>query len=283
MLKIQSLTTAVRQVVQDKATECPFTGEYADSEQPGTYLCRQCGLALFRAQSKFHSGCGWPSFDEEIVGAVAKKPDADGQRVEIVCSQCDAHLGHVFTGEGFTAKNTRHCVNSVSLDFVEDLVVKETEEAMVAGGCFWGVDYFLKQLPGVVKTEVGYCGGHKNNPTYNEVCAGGTGHLEAVRVVYDPSKTSYEKVLQHFFAIHNPTQAHGQGPDRGEQYLSAVFYYDEAQKRTALALIEALKQQGHHVVTRVLPVSTFWPAEEYHQNYYEKSGKKPYCHGGDWR
>ena len=282
MLKSQSLPDIVLHVVRDKSTEYPFTGGYNDHDQPGTYLCRQCGLALFRAQTKFHSGCGWPSFDNDIAGAVARHPDADGHRTEIVCSRCHAHLGHVFTGEGFTVNNIRHCVNSVSLDFVNDLIVQDTEEAIVAGGCFWGVEYFLKQLPGVIKTEAGYTGGHKDNPTYNEVCAGNTGHLEAVRIVFDLTKTSYEKVLQHFFEIHNPTQGDGQGYDRGEQYLSAVFCYDDVQRKIVLSLIKQLEQQGYKVATRILPVSPFWPAEAYHQNYYEKERKKPYCHGG-WK
>ncbi|OGT45098.1 MAG: peptide-methionine (S)-S-oxide reductase [Gammaproteobacteria bacterium RIFCSPHIGHO2_12_FULL_41_20] len=279
MLKTASLATTILQVVCDKATEYPFTGEYQNKDQPGTYLCRQCGHALFRAKMKFHSSCGWPSFDDVITNSITKKPDADGHRTEIVCTYCDSHLGHVFTGEGFTIKNTRHCVNSASLDFVDDLQINNTEEAIVAGGCFWGVEYFLKQFPGVVKTEVGYTGGHKHNPSYNEVCSGSTGHIEAVRVVYDPNKTSYEKVLHYFFEIHNPTQADGQGPDRGEQYLSAVFYYDDVQKNTVTTVINQLKQQGQNIITRVLPVSTFWPAEAYHQNYYEKTGGKPYCHG----
>lgn len=277
-LKTKSLTPTILNIVQDKGTEHPFTGEYNDFEDVGTYLCRQCGLPLFRSQTKFHSGCGWPSFDDEIAGAVKREADADGRRTEILCSRCDAHLGHVFSGEGHTIKNTRHCVNSLSLDFVADLNVKDTEEAIFAAGCFWGVEHYFKKLPGVLKTEVGYSGGHKDNPTYKEICNGDTGHYEVIRVVYDPSKVNYEQVVKYFFEIHDPTQADGQGPDLGEQYLSVVFYYNDTQKKIAQQLISALESKDYKIKTKVLPVATFWQAEEYHQDYYAKTGKQPYCH-----
>lgn len=278
IIKTTSLIPLVLKIVRDKATEYPFTGEYTDLEQAGTYLCRQCGLALFRSQNKFHSGCGWPSFDNEIPTVVKRLPDQDGHRTEILCTRCDAHLGHVFTGEGFTNKNLRHCVNSASLDFVADLTVTDTEEAIFAAGCFWGVEYYLKKLPGVIKTEVGYTGGHQDNPTYEQVCAHQTGHLEAIRVLYDPSKINYETLSRYFFETHDPTQANGQGPDIGQQYLSAVFYYDDQQKYIVETLIAKLKNKGLNIVTLVLPVKTFWPAEDYHQDYYAKVVKEPYCH-----
>jgi peptide methionine sulfoxide reductase msrA/msrB len=276
--KTASLPALILSVTQHKGTEPPFSGEYNDFGDSGSYLCRQCGLALFRSQTKFHSGCGWPSFDEEIQGAVSVKPDADGMRTEIVCSRCNAHLGHVFTGEKLNAKDVRHCVNSLSLDFVANLTVKDTEEAIFAAGCFWGVEYYLKQLPGVLKTEVGYTGGVTLNPTYQQICDGMTGHYEAIRVIYDPEQISYEALTRYFFEIHDPTQTNGQGPDLGEQYLSAVFYYDEKQKQIAQQLINQLEDGGYSVATKLLPVKVFWPAEVYHQNYYEKTGKQPYCH-----
>ena len=277
-LKTNSLPLPTVQIIRDKSTEYPFTGEYNDWTGAGTYLCRQCGLALFRSQTKFHSACGWPSFDEEIVGAVKRVPDADGRRTEIVCSRCQAHLGHVFQGEGLTEKNIRHCVNSLSLDFVNDLTVNDTEEAIFAAGCFWGVEYYFKKLSGVVKTEVGYTGGKKENPLYEEVCSHGTGHVEAIRVLYDPKKVSYEQIVKYFFEIHDPTQVNGQGPDIGEQYLSVIFYYDEQQKNTAQKLIAELERKGLQIATRLLPISVFWRAETYHQDYYEKTHKQPYCH-----
>jgi peptide methionine sulfoxide reductase msrA/msrB len=278
LLKTTTLTPQLIRIIRDKATEYPFTGAYDKLDEAGTYLCRQCGLALFRSQTKFHSGCGWPSFDEEIKGAVAREKDADGHRTEIVCARCHGHLGHVFQGEGLTAKNIRHCVNSASLDFVSDLKVEDTEEAMFAAGCFWGVEYYFKKLPGVLKTEVGYSGGHTENPTYEEICRGNTGHFEVIRVVYDPKKINYETLTKYFFEIHDPTQTTGKGPDLGQQYLSVIFYYDEAQKKIAENLIAQLQEKKYSVATKMLPVKVFWPAEDYHQDYYAKTGKNPYCH-----
>lgn len=278
LLKTASLTPEAIEVILNKATEYPFTGEYNELDEAGTYLCRQCGLALFRGQSKFHSACGWPSFDDEIPGTVLRQRDLDGERIEILCARCQAHLGHAFAGEGFTAKNIRHCVNSLSLDFVPDITVKDTEEAIFAAGCFWGVEHYFKKFPGVLKTQVGYSGGHKDHPTYQEICNGDTGHYEVIRVIYDPSKTSYEEITKYFFEIHDPTQKDGQGPDLGEQYLSVIFYYDDEQKNIAEKLIQKLSQKGLSIATKTLPVRTFWPAEDYHQDYYVKTGKEPYCH-----
>lgn len=276
--KLASLTPLQKRIICHKATEYPNTGEYNEIMTKGTYLCRRCGLALFRAASQFHSGCGWPSFDEEIAGAVKTEPDSDGRRLEILCMRCDAHLGHVFTGEHFTHKNIRHCVNSASIDFVADTHVLDTEEAIVAGGCFWGVEHFLKKLPGVLKAESGYSGGIKENPSYEQICQGNTGHYEVVRVIFDKAKIDYRQVIKRFFEIHDPTQRNGQGPDLGMQYQSAIFYYDEEQKSDAEELISLLKRRGFDVATKLLPVQTYWPAEAYHQQYYDKHQKLPYCH-----
>jgi len=278
ILKTDSLIPIVRDIMLDKATERPFTGEYEEFDQAGTYLCRQCGLALFRAQHKFHSGCGWPSFDEEIKNAVKRELDQDGQRTEILCARCNGHLGHVFHGEAYTAKNLRHCVNSLSLDFVADEKIEDTAEAIFAAGCFWGVEYYFKKLPGVLKTEVGYSGGDHANPSYQDVCEKYTGHYEVIRVIYDPKKIDYETLTKYFFEIHDPTQTDGQGPDHGQQYLSRIFYYNEEQKNIANQLIQQLITKGYNVTTRLLPVDIFWRAENYHQDYYQKTGKQPYCH-----
>lgn len=278
LIKTKSLPKPLLRIIQDKGTEAPFSGIYQDFKGPGTYLCRQCGLAAFRAQHQFHSGCGWPSFDQEIPGAVKQVPDADGRRTEILCSRCGAHFGHVFRGEGFTNKNTRHCVNAASLDYIENETVLDTEEAIFAAGCFWGVEYYLKKLPGVLKTIVGYTGGRTENPSYQEVCQGNTGHIEAIRVVFDPTLISYENLAKYFFEIHDPTQKNGQGPDLGEQYLSVIFYYDENQKNISENLIQILKKMNYDVATTLRPVSPFWPAEDYHQDYYSKNHKAPYCH-----
>lgn len=265
-------------VVKDKDTEHPFTGIYDSWDKPGTYLCRQCGLALFHSSTKFNAACGWPSFDEEIQNAVTRHPDFDGQRVEILCQRCDAHLGHVFQGEGFTNKNTRHCVNSLSLDYVENLHVLDTEEGLFAAGCFWGVEYYFKKLKGVLKTEVGYSGGHTPYPSYQSVCEGHTGHLETIRVLFDPTQLTYQQLVKYFFEIHDPEQSDGQGPDKGSQYLSAIFYENLEQHKIAENIIHLLANQGFEVSTKIIPATIFWKAEEYHQDYYQKSGKVPYCH-----
>ena len=276
--KTASLTPAARRIICDKSTEAPHSGAYNDVVTLGTYLCKRCGLALFRAHSQFTAGCGWPSFDGAIADAVKKGPDHDGVRTEILCSRCDGHLGHVFTGEHFTAKNSRHCVNSAAIEYVEDNSVLDTGEALLAGGCFWGVDYYLRRVPGVLNVEVGYCGGNTTHPTYDEICHGNTGHYEVVRVVFDLAKTTYTHVLKRFFEIHDPTQRSGQGPDLGQQYQSAVFCYNQSQHEQTEALIQLLKDKGYDVATRILDVQPFWAAEEYHQNYYAKLDKQPYCH-----
>ncbi len=276
--KIASLMPVTREIICDKATERPHSGQYNTLLTSGTYLCRRCGLALFRADSQFSASCGWPSFDESIATAVKQSPDADGRRIEILCSRCDGHLGHVFVGEQYTQKNARYCVNSRAIDFVNDTTVIDTEEALVAGGCFWGIDYYLSQLPGVLKVEVGYSGGTLANPTYDDVCSGRTGHYEVARVLFDVAKTNYFTVLKRFFEIHDPTQRTGQGPDLGPQYQSAVFYYHQAQKTQLTALIKSLHEKGYEVVTRLLSAAPFWPAEAGHQQYYQQHQKLPYCH-----
>ena len=281
MEKLQ-LTPLEKYVIEEKGTEAPFTGEYTDFFGKGTYVCKKCGNPLYRSEDKFHSGCGWPSFDDEIKDAVKRSLDADGLRTEITCAKCGAHLGHVFEGEGLTNKNIRHCVNSVSMRFVLDgeTAAINTGEgiAIFAGGCFWGVEHLMQQQEGVISVEAGYIGGSTDNPTYADVCSHRTGHAEAVRVIYDPSVVSYEELAKLFFEIHDPTQENRQGPDIGEQYRSEIFYTTEDQKDTAEHLIEILKNKGYKVVTKVTPAGKFWPAEAYHQDYYERTGSQPYCH-----
>lgn len=277
----KELTEEEKRVILNKGTELPFTGKYYNFKGQGTYTCKQCGAPLYRSEDKFDSGCGWPSFDDEIPGAVKRLPDADGRRTEIICARCGGHLGHVFTGEGFTSKNTRHCVNSISMDFVPAAQTdkqEKTETAIFAGGCFWGVEHLMQQQPGIISIEAGYIGGHTENPTYREVCSQNTGHAEAVRIVFDPSKVSYTTLAKLFFEIHDPAQTDGQGPDLGDQYRSEIFYTTPQQKEVAEQLIRELKDKGYKVVTKVTPATTFWKAEEYHQNYYDKTGKAPYCH-----
>ena len=167
---------------------------------------------------------------------------------------------------------------SISMNFIPAQAPKNIEKAIFAGGCFWGVEYYFQNAKGVVGTQVGYIGGFKDNPTYREVCNHSTGHLEALEVTYDPSQTSYEELAKLFFEIYDPTQANGQGNEIGKQYLSALFYLDENQKQTTEKLIELLKTKGYRVATLLRKATKFWPAEEYHQQYYQKQGGTPYCH-----
>lgn len=278
MAQHKELTRMEKYVIRDKGTEKPFTGKFHDFNEKGTYVCKQCGAALYHSSFKFDSGCGWPSFDDEIPGAVKRVPDADGRRTEITCANCGAHLGHVFLGEGFTPKDTRHCVNSISMEFVPDKA-DNMETAIFAGGCFWGVEYYMKKKPGVLSVESGYIGGDKEDPSYEQVSSKNTGHAEAVRIVFDRTKTDYETLAKTFFEIHDPTQLNRQGPDIGEQYRSEVFYTTPQQKEITEKLISQLKDKGYKVVTKVTPATKFWTAEDYHQNYYERKGTEPYCHG----
>jgi peptide methionine sulfoxide reductase msrA/msrB len=320
----RQLTPEEQRVIVYKGTERPFTGRYYQHFEKGVYTCKRCGSELFESSSKFRSECGWPSFDDQIPGRVKWQPDRDGMRTEIICATCGAHLGHVFLGEHYTEKNTRYCVNSISMDFVpaEKRVQKtegavgagpragpdesgrpqrvaptnpqsaimsspaptgdrnppSSERAIFASGCFWGTECYLQRAPGVISTTVGFTGGHVDHPTYKQVCTGRTGHAEAVEVIYDPSKTSYEKLAKLFFETHDFTQLNRQGPDIGKQYRSAIFYLNEEQKQIAERLVRELQQMGYAVKTEITPAGKFWPAEDYHQAYYNKTGKTPYCH-----
>ncbi len=278
-----SLTPEEERVIVNKGTEAPFTGKYYLSKDSGTYICKRCNAPLYSSGDKFNSGCGWPSFDDAIPGAVKEVPDIDGHRTEITCANCGGHLGHVFRGEGFTEKNTRHCVNSISLNFNklnnDSSSNTSYETAIFAGGCFWGVEYYLQQVKGVISAESGYIGGHIKNPSYKEVCTGRTGHAEAVRVIFDPNITNFDTLARVFFETHDPTQEDGQGPDLGNQYRSGIFYTNENQRTISIQLVELLKSKGFNVVTEITKADTFYPAEDYHQEYYFKTGKTPYCHG----
>lgn len=276
-MEYNHLTPEEERIILHKGTERPFTGEYVNHAEEGVYLCKRCDAELYHSSDKFDGHCGWPSFDDEIEGAVKRVPDADGRRTEIICNNCGAHLGHVFLGEGFTSKQTRHCVNSISLKFIPARR-KGTTKVYFASGCFWGTEYFFMKAPGVKETNVGFMGGHVENPTYEQVCQKNTGHLETTEVIFDPSVTSYQEMVKLFFETHDFTQTNGQGPDIGPQYLSCIFYSSQLEKEIAEKYIRILTEKGYRVATMLKPVSTFWLAENYHQAYYEYKGTKPYCH-----
>jgi len=275
-LAMPPLSDAEKRILIGKGTEPPFTGKYWKHFDRGVYVCRACGAPLYLSSSKFQSDCGWPSFDDEIPGAVRRQMDADGSRTEILCAACGGHLGHVFEGERLTPKDLRHCVNSASLEFIpEDRW--PLAKALFAGGCFWGVEHYFRQEAGVLGVVSGYAGGHIDRPTYEQVCTGKTGHAEAVEVVFDPKRVSYERLARLFFEIHDPTELNRQGPDVGSQYRSAVFHLDAEQKRIAETLVGQLKARGYKVVTEVTPATTFWPAEAYHQDYISRHPERA-CH-----
>lgn len=158
------------------------------------------------------------------------------------------------------------------------MTASTTKRAIFASGCFWGTEFHFKKQPGVLSTSVGFTGGHIKNPAYREVCRGTTGHAEAVEVIYDPSVVDYETLARLFFETHDPTQLNRQGPDVGTQYRSEIFVLDEEQADVSRRLIDLLEADGLSVETKITPAGPFYRAEEYHHDYYAKTGGSPYCH-----
>lgn len=283
MEKLNKLSDAEKNIILGKGTEAPFSGEYDNFYETGIYICKQCNAPLYTSESKFKSGCGWPSFDEEIPNRVLRFLDADGRRTEIVCAQCKGHLGHVFEGEQLTDKNIRHCVNSVSIKFIpkeeaNDYKLTNLKKTYFAAGCFWGVEHLLQKQIGVLEVVSGYMGGKSENPSYQEVSSKASGHLEVVEVTYNPELINYESLVKFFFEIHDPTQENGQGPDIGPQYLSAIFYENSEEKEIAQKVMRILEEKKYKLATQLREKESFWKAEDYHQDYYAKNGKAPYCH-----
>ncbi len=286
------LSAEAYRVTQQADTEPAFCGSLLDNQQEGTYCCVVCGLPLFASQHKFKSGTGWPSFYREIdPDHLERRTDrSHGMvRTEIRCARCGAHLGHVFD-DGPRPTGQRYCLNSAALKFYsQDAALPaesrpvETEVAYFAGGCFWGVQHYFKQGPGVLDAVSGYMQGHVENPTYQQVRSGTTGHAETVKVIFDPRRLTYRRLLEAFFKMHDPTQLDRQGPDVGTQYRSGIWYTTQRQKQEAESFIRELTTSRRYgaspIVTRVEAAKTFWPAEEYHQDYIARTGQL--CHVAD--
>ena len=300
-------------VTQQCGTEPPFRNAYWDNHKPGIYVDVVSGEPLFSSLDKFDSGTGWPSFTRPVASTdiVEKK---DMVRTEVRSKQADSHLGHVFDDGPGDKGGLRYCINSASLRFVpvEKMEVEgfgaylepfvkagllktsaastaadktsttaKHETAILAGGCFWGMEEILRKIPGVIETTVGYSGGTAKNPTYQQICTGRTGHAEAIQVVFDPAKLSYEQLLGYFFRMHDPTTLNQQHNDIGTQYRSAIFYTSDEQKQTAERVKAQVDKSGkwkRPLTTEVTKASEFYPAEDYHQKYLVKNPGGYTCH-----
>ncbi len=303
----QKLTPLQYSVTQESGTERPFTGEYDKHFQPGIYVDIVSGAPLFSSLDKYDSGCGWPAFTKPIdKQALSSKEDRSHGMVrnEVRSSQADSHLGHVFPDGPRAYGGMRYCINSASLKFVplaemqakgyaEQLKAfaaaglwpikdadagEKKETAILAGGCFWGMEDILRKVDGVLDTEVGYCGGENAGATYQNH----PGHAEAIRITYDPAKISFKTLLTDwFFRIHDPTTLNRQGNDMGTSYRSAIFYANDEQKKIAEAAIAEVGKSGRWsrpIVTTVEAVKNWSDAEAVHQDYLKRNPGGYTCH-----
>lgn len=272
----KQLTSEQYRVLRKKGTEAPYSGKFTKHSDSGTYACAGCGTTLFSSDEKYDSGCGWPSFwKEKIKGNVETDTDRSlGMvRTEILCSSCGGHLGHVFD-DGPKPTGLRYCVNSASLSFTSG----KTETATFGAGCFWCGEAVFARADGVKNVMVGYTGGKKKDPTYEEVCSGTSGHAEVFQVEFDPAVTPYNQLLELFWKMHDPTTPNRQGADVGTQYRSAIFYHSDAQRKAAEESKKVVARAlGKEVSTEISEATVFYKAENYHQDYFERNKDAPYC------
>jgi len=290
----RKLTPEQYAVACNADTEPAFQNAFWDNHAAGIYVDVISGEPLFSSLDKFDSGSGWPSFTKPLRPEnVKEKTDRQFAvtRTEVRSAHGDSHLGHVFPDGPKDKGGLRFCINSASLRFIPvekleaqgygeflPLFVKRSKETVeLAGGCFWGMQHILRKIPGVLHTEVGYVGGKVEHATYKNH----EGHAEAVRVVYDPRKISFEQLLRWYFRMHDPTTLNRQGNDTGTSYRSAIFYHTEVQRKAAEAMKERLNKKGKWgapLVTEITMAGAFWKAEEDHQDYLVRYPKGYTCH-----